>query len=117
MRCGKEPKKSEYISIFPRDQTNGASYRFMGVQCVHEFSRDQKHLDFGHFTNHAHDAHGAAHVTFKFETKGLATLARNRILEEQKGGDWPSCAVVLATPWAKFDMIQMAEARTPGAAV
>ncbi len=44
---GKEPKQCADVILFPQDQTRGGSYRFMGVQCLHEFFRDLKHLDFG----------------------------------------------------------------------
>ncbi len=37
-------------------------------------------------------------VMFKFWPERQAQLARDRMLQEQKGGDWPPFAVVLGTP-------------------
>ena len=56
-------------------------------------------------------------IMLSFATKGRAKLARDRILEEQNGGDWPPFAVAFASPSNALLWERPAEDSTPGAPV
>jgi hypothetical protein len=116
---GPEPKPSPYVMIFPQDQSENGTERFMRRRGVKKLLRHLKPLKLEHMSIDVTrpPLRIAYWISLKFVTKGLAKLAHSRILEEQKGGDWPPFAVVFASPRLVHSMESPTEDSTPGAAV
>jgi hypothetical protein len=116
MRQGPEPAISTCLSSFPQDQSEDGTNRFMRVQRVKKLMRHLKPLDLTH--NSDSTKHAIYwQLTTKLSTKRLAKLARDRILEKQKGADWPPFAVSFVSPATVHSMEQPDVERTPGASV
>jgi hypothetical protein len=77
--------------------------------------RRLKPIGQAHLKSFKHDR--CYQLTLTFSTTQQAKQARDRILEEQHGGNWSSFAVALASSLILRSMERPVEAPTPGAAV
>jgi hypothetical protein len=116
MANGTEPTRSTCVSLFFQNQTEGGTIRAMRVRCVRKLVNRLKPLDTGYFDSPRPGRRTVYELTLKFATTGLAKLARDRILEEQNGHEWPPFAVVYAIPSIVRAMEVPPVVSTPGAA-
>ncbi len=115
MRLDPKAALSTCVSIYPQYQSDQGTYRFEWGRVWRRLVRRLNPIDQANFKPFKHDC--CYQLTLKFSTTQQAKQARDRILEEQHGGNWPRFAVALASPWIVLSMEKPVEAPTPGAAV
>ncbi len=91
--------------------------RFVDRRQVRATQRCLQYVDSEHFKTTLACGKPAHYLVLQFASKIEARAARDRIIEEHKGGDWPPFFAAFAAPSIVRFMEQPVQTRTPGAAM
>ena len=111
----KEERSSTCLAIFPQEQSKEGVDRFKGRRIVRVTLRRLRCTGEKSFNSELKGGKTVHYLVLRFASKTQAEAARDRIMEEHRGGAWPPFVVAFAFHSTMRYMEQLVETRTPGA--
>jgi hypothetical protein len=114
--CAK-PGSTACLCILPQEQSKAGVERFANMRIVLALLRHLPYVQKQTVKAMFPGGKNIYSLVLRFTSQSEAQAARDRILEEHRGGAWPTFAVIFAFPSIVLSMEQPLETRSPGPAM